>query len=118
MHGGFVSAVILSVVATLCIAQPAYAGHRTKSQITESDPCAAPHAFVQERIDRIKALQAPAPKSNGTLFDIFGGQKNIDPQKSVEISNLRYDIDGVNDLLAAGGCQAFDLDRELSTGAK
>ncbi|WP_372644796.1 hypothetical protein [Hyphomicrobium sp.] len=49
---------------------------------------------------------------------MVAGQKDFDAKRSVEISELRYDADGVNALLAAGGCKAFDLDQELSRAAK
>ena len=49
---------------------------------------------------------------------MLGGQKDFDAKRSVEISELRYDADGVNALLAAGGCKTFDLDQELSRGTK
>lgn len=101
------------------IAQPSIARHRPKAvTATNDDPCAAPHNYVRERINQIKALRASAPATNGNLLELFGGKKNVDPQKSVEISNLRYEADGVNALLAAGGCKAFNLDEELSQDPK
>jgi hypothetical protein len=45
---------------------------------------------------------------------MFTGAKGFDSQRSAEISELRYEADGVNSLLQAGGCQFFDLNRELS----
>lgn len=111
--------VFLLATAAVSIAQPAIAKHRPKAATAaDDDPCAAPHNYVRERIDKIKALRASAPATNGNLLDLFGGKKDADPQTSVEISNLRYEADGVNALLAAGGCQAFNLDQELSQGSK
>lgn len=111
--------VFLLATAMAVIAQPSVARHRPKPvAVTNSDPCAAPHDYVRERINKIKALRASAPATNGNLLDLFGGKKDADTQKSVEISNLRYEADGVNALLAAGGCQSFNLDQELSPGSK
>ena len=119
MRGGnFVSVVFLSAVATLCTAQPGLARHHATAQPVNSDPCAAPHAYVKDRIGRIKVLQTSAPKTNSSLLDVLGGPSSFDTKTSIEISELRHDADGVNALLLAGGCQAFDLDRELSTVTK
>lgn len=115
---GLLSVVFFGAAVLLCAAQPVLARHRAQPQTTDQDPCAAPHAYVSERINQIKALQASAPKNNGSLFDMVEGQKDFDAKRSVEISELRYDADGVNALLAAGGCKAFDLDQELSRAAK
>jgi hypothetical protein len=114
----FISVVVLSAVAALSMTQPSWAKHHARTQTVDSDPCAAPNAYVRERINRIKALQASAPKANGSLLDMIGGDKNFDVKRSTEISDLRNDADGVNALLAAGGCKAFDLNQELSQGAK
>jgi hypothetical protein len=115
---GIRSVVFFSVIASLSIAQPALAKHRPQPQSTNSDPCAAPNAYVREHIKKIKALQALAPNANGNLFDMFNGKGDFEAKRSIEIAQLRYDADGVNALLAAGGCQSFDLDHELSQGAK
>ncbi|MBS0253009.1 MAG: hypothetical protein JSR78_18275 [Proteobacteria bacterium] len=111
--------VFLLATAIGGIAQPSIAKHRPKNvAATNGDPCAAPLDYVRERIDKIKALRASAPATNGNLFDLFGGKNDVDTQKSAEISNLRYEADGVNALLAAGGCESFNLDQELSQGSK
>ncbi|MFT3732555.1 MAG: hypothetical protein QM780_14240 [Hyphomicrobium sp.] len=113
------STIILGAFAVLGAPELGLAKHRQKNpQPTSSDPCAAPNAYVRERIDRIKVLQASAPKSNGSLFDMLGGQKDFDAKKSAQISQLRDDAAGVNALLVAGGCKSYDLDRELSSKAK
>jgi len=111
--------VFLLAAAVVCIAHPSMARHRPKAvSATNDDPCAAPQDYVRQRINKIKALQAAAPATNSNLFDLLGGKKDVDPQKSAEISNLRYEADGVNALLAAGGCQAFHLDQELLRSSK
>lgn len=115
---GATSVVILSGIAALTVAQPALAKHRTQSQATNGDPCAAPNAYVLERINKIKALQASGPTGNGSLFDMFGGKSDFEAKRSAEIAQLRDDADGVNALLVAGGCKSFDLDHELSRGSK
>ena len=117
-RGRLISVVLLSVVATLCTAQPGLARHRATAQPVNSDPCSAPHAYVKDRIGRIKVLQTTAPKTNSSLLDVLSGPIGRDTKTSIEISELRHDADGVNALLAAGGCQAFDLDRELSAVTK
>ncbi len=115
---GVLSVVFFSAAILVCATRPGLARHRAQPQTTDQDPCAAPHAYVSDHINKIKALQASAPQSNGSLFDMLGGQKDFDSKRSVEISELRYDADGVNALLAAGGCKTFDLNQELSHGAK
>lgn len=122
MRGGsFTSSIVFSLaaLAILIAAEPAWAKkHHSKLHTSSGDPCAAPTAYVSERISRIKALLASAPDENTSLFDIFGNQKDSDAKRSIEISDLRNDADGVNALLQAGGCKAFDLDRELAPDAK
>lgn len=115
----FLSAILVAI-ATFCAVQPSLAKHRSNTTAeSNGDPCAAPSNYVRQRIDRIKALQAPTHgNGNSNLFDMLGGRNDTDPQKSVEISDLRYEADGVNALLAAGGCKAFDLDHELSGSTK
>jgi hypothetical protein len=113
--------IIVSVAAFACldVAPPAWAKkHHPRPQASDSDPCAAPRAYVSDHIDRIKALEAAAPKGNSSLFNIFGDGSEARNKRSAEISELRYDADGVNALLRAGGCKAFDLDRELAPAAK
>ncbi len=111
--------LVLSAVAVLSAAQPGWAKRRTHPPPASGDPCAAPTAYVSDHIKQIKALQASTPNSSGTLFDMFAGQKkDFDAKKSAQISQLRYDADGVNALLEAGGCKAFDLDHELAPGGK
>lgn len=73
---------------------------------------------MSDHINRIKALQATAPERNTSIFNMFGGRSDADEKRSAEISELRYDANGVNALLQAGGCKAFDLDRELAPAAK
>jgi hypothetical protein len=114
----FTFAFFLSASALLSISQPSLAKHRPGPPSVDSDPCAAPNAYVREHINQIKALQASAPKSNGNLLDMLGGRNEVDNKRSAEISQLRYDADGVNALLVAGGCQSYDLDRELSQTVK
>jgi hypothetical protein len=112
-------AVSLAALAALNAAQPAWAKkHHAKLHTSGDDPCAAPTAYVSERINRIKALLASAPDEKASLFNIFGSQKDPDPKRSIEIADLRNDAEGVNALLQAGGCKAFDLDRELAPVAK
>lgn len=115
----FLSAILMAI-AMLCVVRPCSAKHRsTMIAAANEDPCAAPSNYVRQRIARIKALQAPAPhSSNSNLFDMLGGHQDSDAEKAVEISNLRYEADGVNALLSAGGCKAFDLDHELSGSGK
>jgi hypothetical protein len=109
----------VSALAILNTAQPAWAKkHHSKLHTSSGDPCAAPTAYVSDRISRIKALLASAPDEKTSLFNIFGSQNGSDAKRSIEISDLRNDADGVNALLQAGGCKAFDLDRELAPDAK
>ncbi len=111
----FTSSMIfaLSALAVLGSAQPGWAKHKTKPQ-PSGDPCAAPTAYVTDHIKQIKALQSSASNSNSSLFDMLSGQKDPDTNKAIQISQLRYDADGVNALLEAGGCKAFDIDHELA----
>lgn len=113
---GFICPVLL--IAMVWSSQPGFAKHKAKVQTESSDPCAAPRAYVKDRITKIRTLEASRPASNGNLFDMLGGQKNFDARRSVQISELRYEAEGVNALLEAGGCDAFDLDRELPPHAK
>lgn len=109
------------LVASVClyVSGPAWAKHHKQPAATGSvDPCAAPQAYVRDHISQIKALQATAQGPSTPLFDMFSGQKPVDVQKSAKISELRYDADGVNALLRAGGCKAFDLDHELPNTTK
>jgi len=116
---GFTSVVFVGAIALLGAAQPALAKHRSQPQPTNADPCAAPNAYVRERINKIKALQASAPNHSGNLFDMLNSSKSdFEAKRSVDIAQLRYEADGVNSLLVAGGCQSFDLDHELSQSAK
>jgi hypothetical protein len=115
---GVITVVFLSAIAVLGLAQPCLAKHNAQSTVTNGDPCAAPNAYVLERINRIKALRASAPNSSGNLFDMFNGKSDFEAKRSIAISQLRDDADGVNALLVAGGCKSFDLDHELSPGAK
>jgi hypothetical protein len=106
-------AIALAVLVASSTASPGFAKHRGPV-VESSDPCAAPKAYVVDHIARIKALRASTPNTQSSLFDIFTGAKDFDTKRAAEISELRYEADGVNALLQAGGCQSFDLDRELS----
>jgi len=101
----------LAVVAIAGAAGPGSARNRTLQQ-QESDPCAAPRAYVQDHIRRIRALQESTPNKS-SLFDMFADHSDFEARRSMQISQLRYDAEGVNALLEAGGCQAFDIDSEL-----
>jgi hypothetical protein len=102
----------------MCVSQPGWARNKAKVQTENSDPCAAPRAYVKDHIARINALAASKPAANGSVFDMLGGQGDFEAKKSLQISELRYEAEGVNALLQAGGCEAFNLDRELSPRAK
>jgi hypothetical protein len=109
--------IVLVAINMSSMAQPGWAKHKTPPT-PAGDPCAAPTAYVNDHIRQIKALQASMPNTSATLFDMLEGQKDFEAQKSVQISQLRYDADGVNALLQSGGCKALDIDRELAPSAK
>lgn len=114
---GFASSIIvlLGTVANLAIAQPVWARpHHLAPSTSDSDPCATPRTYVSDHINRIKALEAAAPEGNASLFNLFTLPSKTDEKRTAQISELRNDAEGVNALLRAGGCQAFDLDRELT----
>jgi hypothetical protein len=93
--------------------------HKTQNQpAASSDPCAAPTAFIEAQITKIRGLQPP--KDAGTannvaawIFESEGAKKSVDQDKIAQISELRHDADSVNDMLRAGGCKAVDIDQQL-----
>ncbi len=118
---GFLSLILFSVVALIFFStsDPAWSKkHHSVQKPSDPDPCAAPRAYVSDHINRIKALQATPDGGNASLFNMLGGRSDVDERRSAQISELRYDADGVNALLQAGGCKAFDLDHELAPAGK
>jgi hypothetical protein len=105
-------AVCLGIV--VCV-DPAAAKRHNKAQPGSSDPCASPRAYVSDHINRIKALRATSAPASTPLFGSSGAAADAANKRSLQISQLRSDADGVNALLKAGGCTAFDLDHELSS---
>jgi hypothetical protein len=101
----------------LCV-EPSLAKHPKKAQSGSSDPCASPRAYVSDHINRIKALRATAAPASTPLFGSGGAAADAASKRSAQISQLRSDADGVNALLKAGGCPAFDLDQELSAAGR
>ena len=80
-----------------------------------SDPCAAPTAFVQDHINKIKALAKAPPPAKSNVYSALWGDPKSKETHSTEIATLRDDAESVNSLLRAGGCKAFDIDHELRT---
>lgn len=107
--------LVLSTFADVVTAQSVWAKpHHLAPSTSDSDPCASPRAYVSDHINRIKALQAAAPEGSASLFNMFTAPSKTDEKRTAQISELRNDAEGVNALLQAGGCRAFDLDRELA----
>ncbi len=107
------SAVALSVGMT-GVANDAWAKHKKDASApSSSDPCAAPTAFVQDHIAKIRALQAAQGAHPSTVVGLFGSSSQFDQDTNTKISELRHDADGVNDLLQAGGCKTIDIDTQL-----
>jgi hypothetical protein len=115
-HGsrGFTASALIVMLSFLCCADPGWAKHKTAVH-TSSDPCAAPIAFVQDHINKIKALQKSPPPPKSNLYSALWGDPKIKETQTAEIATLRDEAEGVNSLLRSGGCKAFDIDHELAT---
>jgi hypothetical protein len=109
---GFTTSVL--IVAFLCCAPDlGWAKHKTAVQ-TSSDPCESPVAYVQDHINKIKALQKSPPHPKSSVYSALYGEDATSKQSlTVEIATLRDEADGVNALLRSGGCKVFDIDHEL-----
>ena len=59
----FTTSVLVVALALLCCAPAQCRAKPKKAVQTSSDPCAAPIAFVQDHINKIKALQKIATAS-------------------------------------------------------
>ena len=110
---GFTAYVLVVALPFLCCAPDlCWAKHKKVVQ-TSSDPCAAPIAYVQDHINKIKALKKAAPPAKSSVYSALWGDPKFNQTQTVEIATLRDEADGVNALLRSGGCKAFDIDHEL-----
>ena len=111
---GFTSSVLIVALPFLCCAPDLCWAKHKKAVQTSSDPCAAPIAFVQDHINKIKALQKAPPHPKSSVYSALLGQDPTSKESNtVEIATLRDEADGVNALLRSGGCKTFDIDHEL-----
>ena len=111
---GLTSSVLIVAVPFLyCAPDLCWAKHKKTVQ-TSTDPCASPIAFVQDHINKIKALQKAPPMPKSSVYGALVGQDSTSKESNaVEIATLRHDAIGVNALLRSGGCKTFDIDHEL-----
>ena len=112
----FTTSVLVVALALLCCAPAQCRAKPKKAVQTSSDPCAAPIAFVQDHINKIKALQKAPPHPKSSVYSALWGDAKFNQTQIVEIATLRDEADGVNALLRSGGCKVFDIDHELVPG--
>jgi hypothetical protein len=111
---GFTASVLIFALPfVFCAPDLCWAKHKKAVQ-TSSDPCASPIAFVQDHINKIKALKKAPPNPKSSVYSALVGQDSISKESQIaEIATLRHDAVGVNALLRSGGCKTFDIDHEL-----
>ena len=115
---GFTASVLVASLPFLCCAPDlCWAKHKSKPAQTSSDPCAAPIGYVQDHINKIKALQKAPVVPKSTVYSALSGDPTSKQTHTVEIAALRDEAEGVNALLRSGGCKAFDIKHELATAA-
>ena len=119
---GFCNAATLALAAGVC--GEAAAKHRPSPPANPGDVCAAPEAYVRDRIAKIIALKPSLHQSEDappkTVSDFIGrleGKADAHEDVKSKIADLRREAAGVNELLRVQGCKAVDINQALGETA-
>src|SRR5262249_27175134 len=80
---------------------------------SSSDPCAAPEAYLRDRVGKRPGLKASlnpnTSKPPATVAEWFNGNADNSAETKRKIADLTQEAEGLNALLKAQGCKTVEL---------